>query len=234
VAAVLSSRLLGELLALVAHDLRNPLSALQSNLGYLESIVPSGDLELAGALEDGVASCDGLNHVIGNLDLVGQLLRGAAGAEPRTRVDVLQLVEEVLASSQPTAASHGVALVLDAESVSAEADLRRDLSTRCVANLVRNSIQHAGRSRIVRLQVLRTGTVVSVRVEDDGVAAPDDTDVFSAEGQLSSKSLHHGRYSRGLGLYCARIAGEADGWVLRIGKPTVPGPGNAFLIEHAL
>src|SRR6186713_225154 len=62
----IESQLIGELLGLLAHDLRNPLSALHSNLGYLDTVLSSHDDEAREAVEDGVVSCDGLSHVIDN------------------------------------------------------------------------------------------------------------------------------------------------------------------------
>src|SRR5690606_13210231 len=47
-------RLIGELLGLLAHDLRNPLSALHSNLGYLDAVLASRDEEVREAIEDGL------------------------------------------------------------------------------------------------------------------------------------------------------------------------------------
>ena len=76
VAETIESELIGELLGLLAHDLRNPLSALHSNLGYLDTVLSSQDEEAREAVEDGVVSCDGLSHVIDNVDLLGQVLRG--------------------------------------------------------------------------------------------------------------------------------------------------------------
>ena len=40
---------------------------------------------------------------------------------------------------------------------------------------------------------------------------------FTAEGQLSTKNISGGRYSRGLGLYAARIAARVAGATVRGG-----------------
>ena len=60
--------LVGELLGLFAHDLRNPLSALQSNASYLES-TPGIDQDSLEAIADLLVACDGLAHIIDNLDV---------------------------------------------------------------------------------------------------------------------------------------------------------------------
>ena len=56
----LSSELVSALLGLFAHDLRNPLSALHSNVSFLASVVNAGDTEAHEALEDVAASSDAL------------------------------------------------------------------------------------------------------------------------------------------------------------------------------
>ena len=61
----------GSLLALVAHDLRNPLSALHSNVGFLEATLSTKDTDALDALADISASCSSLKHIIDNLELVG-------------------------------------------------------------------------------------------------------------------------------------------------------------------
>src|SRR5688572_5992734 len=61
-AIVSSSKLVSALLGLSVHDLRNPLSALQSNLGFLRSQV---DLkpEVHEALDDVGVSCEALSRI---------------------------------------------------------------------------------------------------------------------------------------------------------------------------
>lgn len=227
----LTPRVIGELLALLAHDLRNPLSALHSNLGFLKAVQPSDDPDVVEAFEDGFVSCDGLNHIIDNLDLLGHVLRGEPSAG-RTTVDVLEVVREVVERSQHAAKSHGVSLGLDPDSGSVRADLSPELTGRAVSNVVRNAVQYATGERRVRVHVVDSdGGGVEIRVDDTGAAvAP--VDPFTAEGQAASKSVPSGRYGRGLGLYCAALAAQADGWGLRVaGAP--PGFGNRLVLTRS-
>jgi signal transduction histidine kinase len=84
---------------------------------------------------------------------------------------------------------------------------------RALCNLIRNSIQHAGESGKVSVRAVRDGAQLVVAVTDSGVAlAPEvGEQAFTAEGQLSTKNVSGGRYSRGLGLYAARIAAGIAG-----------------------
>jgi signal transduction histidine kinase len=230
VATELSRKVVGELLALVAHDLRNPLSALHSNIGFLRSIQADPDPDFEDAIDDGLVSCDGLNHIIDNLDLLGRSLRDAMEGEA-VRLDVLDLVRDVVAHTEAVATSHGVKLEVDRGAESADVRVRRELSARALSNVVRNAVQHAGPARRVLIGVSRQGGEVVVRVADQGaplVITPE-LDPFSAEGQIEAKAVQRGRYGRGLGLLCARIAAEAEGWALSA-EPF--GSGNAFVLRR--
>lgn len=223
----LDSATFGELLGLLAHDLRNPLSALHSNLGFLTSVVGE-EVDAAEAVSDGLISCEGLAHIIDNIDLLGQTLRGTQFGEG-TRVDIAMLVAEVVAAARPMAESHNVAVVVRPTSEDASVEGPRDLLARSLANLLRNSIQHSpgGASVLVSLRRDRDGVVVLI--EDSGVSLPEPLRAiaFTPQGQIGAKSAPAGRYSRGLGLLSAALAASAAKASVQV-VPAPRGTGNAF------
>src|SRR6185436_6730720 len=85
--------------------------------------------------------------------------------------------------------------------------------------LIRNAIQHAGETGKVTVRAARDGADVVIAVNDTGtpLAAEMGDQAFTAEGQLSTKNVSGGRYSRGLGLYAARIAARVAGATVRGG-----------------
>jgi signal transduction histidine kinase len=213
-AVEMDSRLLGELLGLLAHDLRNPLSALHSNLGYLDSVMLSHGSEARDAIDDGVVSCDGLSHVIDNVDLLGQVLRGNLRVH-KNPSPVAALVAGAVERCQSAARSHGLSLDLaeDARKLHAVVDVARDLASKALVNLIRNSIQHAPPSSTVWVTARSEADRVCICVRDRGVALGDElrTRAFTAEGQVEAKTRAHSRYSRGMGLYCAQLAATLCG-----------------------
>jgi signal transduction histidine kinase len=223
----LDSVTFGELLGLLAHDLRNPLSALHSNLGFLTSIVRD-DTDAVEAVSDGLVSCEGLAHIIDNIDLLGQTMRGAQHGEG-TRLDVRMLVAEVVAAARPMAESHNVSVVVNPISEDATAEGSRDLLVRALANLLRNSIQHSPGGASVRVSVVRDDAGLAVLLEDAGVSLPEAirAAVFTPQGQIGAKSAPAGRYSRGLGLLSAGLAASAARATVRV-VPAPGGSGNAF------
>lgn len=213
----LSSELVSALLGLFAHDLRNPLSALHSNVSFLGSVVASTDTEAHEALEDVAASSDALGHITDNLELFALALDGAKRREP-LEFPVRELLREAGQKSRRFAESYRVRLEVDTESA---AELRclahRDMLLRALSNLIRNGIQHAGEAGKVTVRAGRVSGEVIVGVTDSGVPLSPEVgeQAFSAEGQLSTKNVSGGRYSRGLGLYAARVAAGIAGATVR-------------------
>ncbi len=202
-------KLIGELLGILAHDLRNPLSALNSNLGYLGSVLMGTDPDASEAIEDGVVSCDGLSHIIDNVDLFGQMLRGEVKVRS-VAVPVQAIVGAAVESCQSAAKSHGLSISAtdSSEHLHLMIEASRDLAARALANLIRNSIQHAPTGSTVAVGVHEgpAGSVV-VRVTDEGSSlGVSGTSAFTAMGQLHAKANLNSRYSRGLGLYSAALA----------------------------
>jgi signal transduction histidine kinase len=210
----LRPEIVGELLGLLAHDLRNPLSALHSNVGFLASALEGVDAEMREALSDTLVSCDGLAHIIDNMEVLAYALSGR-GALPKMRFEIVALLVEAVMRNQALAKSHGVQLTLDpqASGVTAHVEAHRDMLGRAIGNLVRNSIQHAAGTSEVRVSLRTDGEDCIVCVADQGMPLSEQLrDAgFSARGQLVAKSARGGRYSRGLGLFSARVAADASG-----------------------
>jgi len=215
----LSSELVSALLGLFAHDLRNPLSALHSNVSFLGSVVGVGDTEAHEALEDVAASSDALGHITDNLELFAIALDGAKQREPH-EFPLRELLREAAQKSRRFAESYRVSLEVDAESGgNLRAFANRDMLQRALSNLIRNAIQHAGETGKVTVQASQQGTELVIGVTDSGVPLSVEMgeQAFTAEGQLSTKNVSGGRYSRGLGLYAARIAASVAGARVRGG-----------------
>lgn len=209
----LSSELVSALLGLFAHDLRNPLSALHSNVSFLGSVLGTSDNDAREALEDVAASSDALGHITDNLELFALALEGA---KPRDAHEfpLREVLREAAQKSRRFAESYRVALEVDADSAGElRAVANRDMLIRALSNLVRNAIQHAGETGKVSVRARREGSEVIVSVTDSGTALAADVreSAFTPEGQLSTKNVSGGRYSRGLGLYAARIATNIAG-----------------------
>jgi len=230
----LESDLVGGLLGLIVHDLRNPLSALHSNASFLQSVRDVTSPDAKEALEDVSASCEALGHIIDNVELLALALRGERRFEQNS-FSVRELISDALSRSKSLAASYSVRVEF---TPSSDADVRlatsREMLGRALGNLIKNGIQHAQDGVPVRISTRVEGSRVLLLVEDGGVpVAADFRDkAFTAEGQVSAKGQVGARYSRGVGLFAARLAAEAAGAQVRAVSPP-SGTGNAFELSVA-
>jgi signal transduction histidine kinase len=231
----LESDLVGALLGLVVHDLRNPLSALHSNASFLQSARDTTSPDTREALEDVSASCEALGHIIDNLELLALALRGERRFE-QNAFTVRELIADALGRSRSLAASYGVRVEFTySPDVDVKLATSREMLGRALGNLIKNGIQHAQEGVPVRISARSEASRVVLLIEDGGspVAVEFRDLAFNAEGQLSGKGQLGARYSRGIGLYAARLAAEAAGaQVCAVNPPS--GTGNAFELSIAL
>jgi signal transduction histidine kinase len=226
----LDQAVLAELLGMLAHDLRNPLSALESNLGFLETELAPKASGVGEVIEDLRLSCDGLGRIIDAVDLLGRHLLEERRSE-RVTSPVPLVLGAALEGAQASARSHWVELVVAPDSLRSAARVRagRDMLVRAIQALLQNAIQHAPQGSEVHVVTHETASSVVFRIQDSGPALESEflEDAFSAEGQLRAKRSRGGRYGKGLGLFCARVCANAAGVELRLANQ--PG-GNAFEI----
>lgn len=204
---------LSALLGLLTHDMRNPLSALHSNLNYLSTALGTIDRDLKEAAVDAVASCDGLMHVIENMEILS--FHVAEGLPlPHVAVGFSAFVTEVVERSRLAAESHGVAVqFLDQVPRGVRVRSNRQMLARAVENLVRGAIQYCPPGTAVSVVAKSEGGRCSVEVSDLGTPLQnaESEELFSVAGQLKSKTGGAGRYSRGLGFLCVKICADAAG-----------------------
>lgn len=215
---------LGQMLRILAHDLRNPLAVIISNLGYLRSVLSTAEQEVLETLVDTATSCDDLKHVINNIELLGTTLKGASDVlSSNTPVqgsfEVFPSAQEVVVQCEPLASSHGV--VFSQQLVSGEgawAAGSAALFERAVSNLVRNAIRHAPSGSEVLVELSSDAERCSVCVLDSGQPI-DFPHAFSPAGQIEAKASGMGRYGRGLGLMMAWVSAEALGASIELVNP---------------
>ena len=209
----LDSKTIAGLLGLLAHDLRNPLSALHSNVGFLAATPEVDEADMRDAVSDALVSCDGLVAIIDNIELLAQSMVGA-GIRGGGPVPVAATIAQSVAGHRAMAESHEVLLEVDASATDTRLHIvvHQDMYRRAFANVLRNAIQH-GAGKPVKIAASAADGEVRVVVIDQGsrldVSLGDEP--FTAAGQLSAKTKTGARYGRGLGLFSARFAAESAG-----------------------
>lgn len=201
-----------DLVALIVHDLRNPLTGMQ---GYLEllkqqTLAPQYSA-LAPRVESLMVSTRKLREITdGMLDV--RLLeeqRLQLHAEP-TRI------RSVLEDAVATVAGAGLAknvplrVTLDGEPA---ATLDRRLVIRAVENLLSNAIRHTGPGTTVDIRASNGPNDVAIEIADRGEGVADEFKnvLFQKFGSIEAPKRGGRHRGYGLGLYLVRLVAEAHG-----------------------
>ena len=202
--------------AKVAHEVRNPLSAIRGLVEiYREKTSDPRDRQR-------------LQVVIGEVDRINEILTGyLALARPLEQIqtrphDLGQLVGEVAAVIEARAERAGVVLAVQAEPASAEVDPRR--VKEALLNLALNAIEHTPPGGRVSLRAAAAGGHAEVSVEDSGPG------MDAARLAVAGTPFATGRpQGTGLGLAIARQAIEQHGGSLVL--DSVPGRGTVARVK---
>jgi signal transduction histidine kinase len=203
-----------QLMAFVVHDLKNPVNSMDLQAQLLQRIpeLPARALRPIARIRDEARM---------QLRLVHNLLDIAKSEEGRlapskTRVDLVPLVDEVVATLELRASDMGVRLEPTVEARHAHAD--GDLLRRVLENLVENAIRHSPEGSVVRLGTHPHQHGLRLRVADAGPGVPHGARerIFERFVQLGHEDPAATRVGRGLGLAFCKLAVEAHGgriWV---------------------
>ncbi|HEX2081276.1 MAG TPA: hybrid sensor histidine kinase/response regulator [Longimicrobium sp.] len=233
--AVENARLFGEAraatearqhtLAVVAHDLRNPLTAIRMDAEMLGAVLKPSVGEYERATLDRIGQVavrmDGL---IQDLLDVSRMERGTLVLETAPR-DPAALLAEAADSVRSLAAAHGLRLEVDAAEGAppVRADAARVVQV--VSNLVGNAVKFTPEGGAVTLACVPGEGEVRFSVTDTGPGIPPEQvpHIFGAFWQAK----HADRRGLGLGLSIARGLVEAHGG--RIWVESEPGRGASFV-----
>jgi signal transduction histidine kinase len=212
-------RVRDEVLGMVSHDLRSPLTAIEMSANAL--LDGSGELPvLASAI---VRSSEWALRIIRDLLDVTAIEAGglAIHPEPMTVQAILEMISSMFASP---AAVAGVTLTVRRVGPPLWVDADVDRVVQAVGNLVGNAIKFTPRGGSVALTVRRVEQTVLFRVEDTGPGIPPEhvPRLFDRFWQAHES----GRSGAGLGLVIAQAIAVGHGG--RIEVESRVGSGSAF------
>jgi PAS domain S-box-containing protein len=207
---------LGEMAAVVAHEVRNPLAGLRGALQILSQRLEAPRPEHPIILEM-IKRLDVLNN------RVEDLLRFAKPRTPQVaNVPLMPLVEGTIAllRRDPAAAGLAIAVSGDARVVArGDAELMREV----LLNLLLNASQATDGRGAVRVEV-GGGSEVTVRITDDGAGLPADLHERVFEPFFTTKST-----GTGLGLAIVRRLIELQHGTVRV--ETSSGRGTTMVVS---
>lgn len=189
------------LLAGIAHEVRNPLGALDLFAGLLSE-------ELAGRPE--AAHVARIRAELADLSKVVEEFLDYARARPPVRedVDLAVLLDEVAELAGPLAAQRQVSLTVEGAGT-ARAD--REQLRRAAVNLVRNAVEAAPAASLVEVVAEATGGDATIEVRDRGAGLDP-----AARASLFRPFFTTKARGTGLGLALAKKVADAHGGALTL------------------
>jgi signal transduction histidine kinase len=200
-----------ETMAMLVHDLKNPLAVIQSSVDYLLGL-GQGDGDAREALDDCRQAGSRIARLVGNILEVAHAESGRLTLRIATTA-LAPLIETVMGPRRAGFERRGVTVEVDAP-VSAEID--RDLMARVIENLIDNAGRHTPQGGQVRIWAVPVAGGVELRVGNSGPAIAVASRALVFEKYTQVWDAHSSTGSVGLGLYFCRLAVEAHGGTIWI------------------
>ena len=199
-----------QFIAVLGHDLRNPLAAIRAGTRLLARRVPEAGLrDVVGSIE---ASALRMSRLI---DDVTDFARGRLGGGLPVRVRQTVALEAVLrqVAGEVAAGAAGRRIEVEvAPGLSATCD--PDRVAQLAGNLLANAVTHGAPVAPIRVVARQDGAMVEIRIENQGRPIPPQEQARLFKPFERGRDAEAGSKGLGLGLYIAsEIAGAHGGWL---------------------
>jgi PAS domain S-box-containing protein len=221
-----------EFLAMLSHELRNPLAPIRNALHLIS--LPGAPAETAARAREVLGrQVQHLVRLVDDLLDVSRVMRGRIELR-KEPVELASVVARAVETAQPLidAAGHQLAVSLPAEPLRVEGDLVR--LAQVVANLLNNAAKYTERGGRVTLRVGPADGMAMLSVKDTGIGIapellPHVFDLFVQADQ----SLARSQGGLGIGLTLVRSLTELHGGSVQA-RSEGPGRGSEFIIRLPL
>lgn len=220
-----------EFLAMLAHELRNPLAPIRTASELLPRIVPPGDARVDSTLKVVKRQVGQLTRLVDDLLDVSRITQGRVELQ-REVLDLRSVVSQALESVDPQMEEkrHTVKQQVPVSAMHVEGDRAR--LVQCVSNVLANAAKYTDAQGLIQLRLEQVGNRALLSVEDNGIGIPQDLlpKMFDLFVQ-SERSLDRAEGGLGIGLCVVRRLVEMHG-----GEVTArsPGPGLGATFEISL
>jgi signal transduction histidine kinase/ActR/RegA family two-component response regulator len=219
-----------EFLAMLAHELRNPLAPIL-NAVQLMRMKPIADPQLSWSREVIERQLSHLTRLVDDLLDVARITRGRINLS-REPIELAVLIARAMETVQPLiqARGHELTSEIPAATLRINADPLR--LTQAFGNVLGNAAKYTERGGRISLTVRRQGTDVEIRVRDTGIGIPAELlpRIFDLFTQVRSD---HSQSGLGIGLALVRRLLQMHGGTITAHSEG-PGQGTEFLIRLPL
>lgn len=211
-----------ELLAIVSHDLRNPLGAISSWVELFMEDNTKLEADFKNGLELIKRNANTALRLIHDLLDMESIAAGKFLLKLKShRID--NLLQEAVQDSRHAATSKRIQFVLKTET-SDEVVCDHDRLLQVLSNIIGNAIKFTPDGGSIFISATRNASEVLVAIRDTGIGIPQEKQqvIFERFAQLANQN----RQGLGLGLYISKLLIEAQNG--RIWVESEPGQGSTF------
>jgi PAS domain S-box-containing protein len=224
-----SDRRKDEFLAMLAHELRNPLAPI----GYATQILAKKELsaaDLQWVREVLVRQVNQMGRLLDDLLDVSRITRGMIELR-RTRVELGDVLNDAIVASRPFIEKSGHTLSVDMPSGSIILDADPTRLAQVLVNLLNNAAKYTERGGVIALRAELDHDQAVVRISDNGIGIPPEmlSRIFEMFAQ-EDRSIERSRGGLGIGLNLAQRLVAMHGGSLRA-HSNGPGHGSEFVVR---
>jgi two-component system, sensor histidine kinase and response regulator len=217
------------LMRMVAHDLKNPLTAITLSLSLLRN--PAGrEPELIDKVVEALdVNTDRMSRLVGSLLKVNALEEGKRDLTLE-RVELNGLITETARLYQNTCQRKQIELLLEIDREPVRCLLDRESFIQVIDNLISNAIKFSPPGKSIQVHLGKIGEISRLRIQDEGPGVPPDEipQLFTSFNKLSNRPTA-GENSTGIGLSIVKQLVEAMRG--RVWCESHLGQGSSFFVE---
>ena len=215
-----------QFLAVLAHELRNPLAPMRSAVELLERDVDDAARERAHATLG--RQLEHMTRIVDDLLDVARITRGSLELR-RTRLELAPVVNDVAetARSLTDPRQQRIDVSIPDEPIVVDGDRIR--LAQLIGNLLANASKYSEAGRRIELTLERLGSDVIISVRDEGIGIPPESlpSIFEMFSRGAGTATQDGL---GVGLTLARQLAEMHGGFIEV-RSAGPGAGSEFRVH---
>jgi len=206
------------ILAIVSHDIRNPLNVIQLAARHLDKVANEVSVVKRDA-ERVLRSASRIQHIVADLLDLSRVREGEGISIALAHTDLSALCRQVLDELETTAQERQVRFECSADSTGLW-DPNRIIQA--IANLATNAVQHGMRGRPITVRITGDEDQVVVAVHNDGAIPPELLptifDPFRSGGRTTGRGD-----GLGLGMFIAKAIARAHNGTIEIDSTDIGG-----------
>lgn len=225
----LANRRKDEFLAMLAHELRNPLAPIRNAVQLLKMHQPT-DSKMAWSCNVIDRQVTHMARLLDDLLDMARIMQGKIRLKME-RVELIDVINNAVETSRPLIESRGQELSISKSTVRQWVEGDRVRLAQVLSNLLNNAAKYTAEGGRIMLNVSQRGSDAIIEVKDTGIGiAPDILPQIFDLFTQADQSLAHSQGGLGIGLTLVRQLVEKHGGTVTAASPGV-GLGSTFTVR---